>query len=494
MRVKNYKIYFFSGLLFFFSFLGNSMKPINSIDPDKPNILWIIIEDMSPDLGCYGHDLVKTPHIDRLADQGIRYDNVFATGAACSPSRTAFVTGYYQNTLGAYHMRYPEELKPTLPDSVTPVHILMKELGYQTANIRSFPGNGKTDWLFQYNPDSYDTNHWEELANSRISASPPKPFFARINVRLTHRPFESDEVNPINPNEVKVPPYYPDHPVAQADFAAYYESIQVMDRQVGQILSDLQKHQLDKNTIIFFFSDHGRPMTRAKNYLYDSGIEVPLLISTLDEDLRTRMGLEGQNESLFSLIDITATSLELAGGRYDTQGISILEHPEGREFLWAAADRMGEIHFKSRMIRTAKFKYIRNYRHDFSINSASTAHRKSTHPIYHLLNVMHANGDLDEHQTRLVEPMAPEELYDVVQDPFELNNLATVDHYQDILEDLKGRLETYSVEIKDQGLGEDSKIIENAFDEYGKSSLEKNKFRILELQEKVEEQVNKRQN
>ena len=463
-------------------------------DPDKPNILWIIIEDMSPDLGCYGHDLVKTPHIDRLAEQGIRYNNVFATGVACSPSRTAFVTGYYQNTIGAYHMRYPEELKPSLPDSVTPVHILMNELGYQTANIRSFPGNGKTDWLFEYNPDSYDASRWEELAHTAVSDSPPKPFFARINLRLTHRPFESDQVNPIDPKVVKVPPYYPDHPVAQADFAAYYESIQVMDRQVGQILTDLQKHQLDKNTIIFFFSDHGRPMTRAKNYLYDSGIEVPLLITTLDDDLRSRMGLEGQNESLFSLIDVTATSLELAGGRYHTQGISILGHPEGREFLWAAADRMGEIHFKSRMIRTANFKYIRNYRHDFSINSASTAHRKSTHPIYHLLNVMHENGDLDEHQARMVEPMAAEELYDVVRDPFELNNLATVVQYKNILEGMKDRLKTYSVEIKDQGLGEDSKIIENAFDEYGKSSLEKNKFRILELQEKVEKQVIKSQN
>src|SRR5690606_23879560 len=117
-------------------------------------------------------------------------------------------------------------------------------------------------------------------------------------------------------------------------------------------------------------------------------------------------------------------------------------------------------------------KYIRNYRHDLSINSASTAHRKANHPIYHLLNVMHENGDLDENQTRLVEPMVPEELYDVVRDPFELNNLATVVHYKNILEGMKGKLKTYSVEINDQGLNEDSKIIENAFDQYGKSSLE----------------------
>src|SRR5690606_16808610 len=252
MRVNWPMIYLYGALLWLLISTGNctNAKPTNA--SDKPNILWIIIEDMSPDLGCYGHDLVKTPNIDQLAEQGIRYENVFATGVACSPSRTALVTGFYQNTIGAYHMRYPEELKPALPDSVTPVHILLNELGYQTANIRSFPGNGKTDWLFEYNPDSYDASRWEELAHTAVSDSPPKPFFARINLRLTHRPFESDQVNPIDPKVVKVPPYYPDHPVAQADFAAYYESIQVMDRQVGQILTDLQKHQLDKNTIIFF--------------------------------------------------------------------------------------------------------------------------------------------------------------------------------------------------------------------------------------------------
>jgi len=234
-------IYLYGALLWLLISTGNctNAKPTNA--SDKPNILWIIIEDMSPDLGCYGHDLVKTPNIDQLAEQGIRYENVFATGVACSPSRTALVTGFYQNTIGAYHMRYPEELKPALPDSVTPVHILMNELGYRTANIRSFPGNGKTDWLFKYDPDTYDVEQWEDLVLSEESGSArsegldsgQSPFFARINLRLTHRPFENDEINPIDPAEVKAPPYYPDHPVVRRDFVDYYESIQVMDRQVG---------------------------------------------------------------------------------------------------------------------------------------------------------------------------------------------------------------------------------------------------------------------
>ncbi|WP_236974638.1 sulfatase family protein [Membranihabitans maritimus] len=446
---------------------------------NKPNILWIIIEDLSPDLGCYGNNLVKTPNIDGLADQGLRLSNVFATGVACSPSRTAFVTGFYQNYLGAHHMRYPDELKPALPDSIDPIHIHLKEFGYQTANIKSFPGNGKTDWLFKYNTDSYDFEKWEELDSDQ-------PFFARINLRLTHRPFEQDEEYPVNPDEVIVPPYYPDHVVARKDFANYYESIQVMDRQIGKIVEDLKESGLDRNTLIFFFSDHGRPMTRAKNYLYDSGIQVPLIISTLDDNLRLKLGLQGQNESLFSLIDVTATTLGLAGaGSVRTQGISILDEPEGREFVWAAADRIGEIHFKSRMIRNEKYKYIRNYHHDFSVNSTSTAHRKGRHPIYHLLNIMNEKGQLNPDQKKLVEPMVAEELYDVSSDPFELHNLARDPDFSIALDRMLRTLNHFTKEIKDRGMERDSDEIVQVFKKYGEDSNMRNEARILELKRKV---------
>lgn len=451
----------------------------------QPNVLWVIIEDMSPDLGCFGHDVVQTPHIDELAEKGQRFNHVFATGVACSPSRTAFVTGYYQNTIGAYHMRYPEELKPELPASVEPVHVRLKQKGYQTANIRSFPGNGKTDWLFRYDNNSYDYSHWEEI-------NPEEPFFARINLRLTHRPFEADEANPVNPDRVKVPPYYPDHPIARADFRDYYESIQVMDGQVGTIMEDLRKYGLDENTLIFFFSDHGRPMPRGKNFLYDSGIQVPLIITSLDERIRSKYQLTGVNPALFSLIDVTATTLEVVGqSDVRTQGISMFSKPRGREMIWAAADRIGEIHFKSRMVRMDRYKYIRNYIHDQSVNEASTAHRKSVFPIYHLLNILDEQGKLEAAQERLVRPMEAEELYDVQADPFEVNNLANNPAFEQVLQEMRSSQEDFSREIGDLGMQEDPPAIVEAFAEYGRSSMEKKKLRILELQQKVSAQVNK---
>lgn len=448
------------------------------------NIVWIIIEDMSPDLSSYGHEIVRTPVIDGLAKKGIRYNNVYATGAACSPSRTALVTGYYQNYIGAYHMRYPEDLKPALPDSILPIHIHLKKNGYQTANIRSFPGNGKTDWLFKFNSNSYDFSYWDEI-------DPKKPFFARINIRLAHRPFERDLQNPIDPDRVVVPPYYPDHLIAREDFRQYYESIQVMDSQVGIILSELKNKNLDRNTLIFLFSDHGRPMTRGKNYLYDSGIQVPLIIASLDADLQEKFQLEGSNSALFSLIDVTATTLDVAGmDNIRTQGVSVLRHPHGREYVWSAVDRMGEIHFRSRMVRDSRFKYIRNYIHDLSINEASTAYRKATHPIYHLLNILGERGDLNTIQQNLLNPMVPEELYDIKTDPFEIHNLVENKDYQEVLQRLRITQGNLANEIQDKGMEEDPPEIISAFNEYGRSSLERYKMRILELRDTVQEVVN----
>ncbi len=451
---------------------------------DYPNVVWIIIEDMSPDLSCYGHDLVKTPNIDALAQKGIRYHKMYATGVACSPSRTSLVTGFYQNYLGAHHMRYPEELKPPLPDSIKPIHIHLQEHGYQTANIRTFPGNGKTDWLFKYDANSYDYNQWEEI-------DPHQPFFARINLRLTHRPFEADTMHPINPDLVKLPPYYPDHPIAREDFKDYYESIQVVDRQVGMVLESIREKGLDKNTVIFFFSDHGRPMPRGKNFLYDSGIRVPLIISTLDDEVRSHYQLQGENNGLYSLIDVTATTLDITGlSTIYSQGISLLNDKEGRDYVWAAADRIGEIHFKSRMIRDGRFKYIRNYIHDLSVNEASTAHRKSIYPIYHLLNFLGEEGELSPAQQKLIEPMVEEELYDIQTDPYEVHNLIDIPAHQQALQNLRHQLSIFTNQIQDQGMLEDPPELFSAFEAYGRNSFDKNKMRILQLQNHVAQRIN----
>ncbi|MDN5213436.1 sulfatase [Fulvivirgaceae bacterium BMA12] len=467
---------------------GRSDEKLTDLNTGSPNIVWIIAEDLSPDLACYGNRLVKTPAIDALAKQGTRYTNAFATAPVCSPSRTALVTGYYQDALGAHHMRYPDHLKPDLPDSIFPIQVLLEKHGYQTANIRSYPGNGKTDWLFRYDADSYQHQHWDSLNNE-------KPFFARICLGLTHRGFSRDTINPVAPDVIKLPPYYPDHSVARKDWALYFESIQVLDKQVAHIVGDLQKRDLLKNTLIFFFSDHGRPMTRAKNYLYDSGLKVPLIISSYDPEIRKKyLDHTDTDERLLSLIDVNATTLRLAGLRSNpTQGIPFLGEPgaDTRKYVFGAADRIGETFFKSRSVRSQRFKYIRNYHHDFSINSTATAYRKANHPIYHLLNILAAGDQLNPHQARLLKPMDAEELYDLQNDPYELNNLATNPESSASLESMREVLDHWISKIDDKGMLEDSPEIAAAFEEYGIKSHQRHREAIERLRLEVQDQVGK---
>ncbi len=477
-------VYVFCALLVFGC--GHQDKKIAALNASSPNIVWIIAEDLSPDVACYGNHLVKTPAIDALSKQGTRYTNAFATSAVCSPSRTALVTGYYQDAIGAHHMRYPEHLKPDLPDSIFPIHVLLEKHGYQTANIRSYPGNGKTDWLFRYNTDSYQHQHWDSLNSS-------KPFFARICLGLTHRMFSRDTINPVDPDVIKLPPYYPDHPVAKKDWGRYFESIQVLDKQVAHIIGDLQKRDLLKNTLIFFFSDHGRPMTRAKNYLYDSGLKVPLIVASYDPEIRKKY-LDDRNtdERLLSLLDVNATTLRLAGLRsYTSQGMPFLaaSATETRKYVFGAVDRIGETFFKSRSVRSQRFRYIRNYRHDFSVNSTATAYRKANHPIYHLLNILAENDQLNPHQARLLKPMEAEELYDLQNDPYELNNLAANPESAASLESMRKVLDQWMSEIDDKGMLKDSPEIITAFEEYGKKSYQRHEEAIKRLNRVVRREI-----
>jgi len=466
-------------IMLFSSFRTQNEKVSESA---KPNIIWIIAEDLSPDFNFNGNLALQSPFVDSLASIGKYYSGMYATGVACSPSRTAFATGYYQNTIGAHHMRYPEHLKPALPDSILPVHVRLMEVGYQTANITSFPGNGKTDWQFDYPAQSYDHDEWKDI-------NPDKPFFVRINLRLTHRPFESDPARPVDPASIVLPPYIPDHEVSRKDWVDYFESIQVLDGQIATIVNEIRQNGLGKNTLIFFFSDHGRPMSRAKNYLYDSGLNVPLIVFSLDENLTENYELYGEETGLFSLIDVSKTALELGEvTTVKTQGRSVLGD-SGRDYLWAAADRIGEVFFKSRMIRNSKFKYIRNYNHNFSINEATTAYTKANYPVYHLYNALSEHGKLLPIQQQILEQMEPEELYDLESDPYEVNNLFKNTSYLEVLEQMRTQLDQVTVSINDMGLKTDSESIIRAFDQYGDDSYRSQKSKIEKLKYEVSQTI-----
>jgi len=451
-----------------------------------PNIVWILAEDLSPDLGCYGNKLVYTPNIDRFAEEGMQFLNVFTTAPACTPSRTALATGMYQISLDAHHMRYPEELKNPLPKGVLPMNELLRKGGYQTVNLKGV-GTGKTDWSFQSEKADYELASWDEI-------DPDKPFFTVVNLRLTHRPFEKDQENPIEPEKVNLPPYYPDHPVCRNDWASYLETVQVMDRQVGQVLDEIASRDWSDNTIVIFFSDHGRPFSRAKYFLYDSGLKIPLLVYCPEQlDWRQYIQPGSVDDRLVSAIDITATTLSMAGIKSPKtmQGRVLLGPNRGadREYIYAAADRLGEAFFKSRSIRTKKYHYLRNYNHNLTVNSSATAYRRAMHPIWHVLHILDEQNRLTPEQQALVEPMPEEELYDLEKDPHEINNLVSIAAYRDVVEDMKGRLVKWQAEAMDHGMFPDPPALVEHFRQYGITSEEKYSKRFFELKEQVENEI-----
>ena len=477
-------IYQFSllGIVFWLVWSCSGQQPEEHL-PKKPNVVWIIAEDLSPDLACYGYQGVLTPNLDQLAANGVLFEKAFTTAPVCAPSRTALAVGMYQTAINAHHMRYPDRLKNELPAEVIPLNEIFRRNGYKTAMIKDAPGKGKTDWSFASAHANYDVNHWQDL-------SPEEPFFAIVNLRLTHRPFERDTVHPVDPARVKIPPYYPDHQVAQEDFAEYLESVQLMDGLVGQVLESLEQYGLKDNTMIVFLGDHGRPMSRGKNNLYDSGLQIPLIMMAPSGSGWEQTLKKGTTyQSLVSAIDITATSLAFAGiEKPDWMQGRVLfgDHKEAERLaVYGALDRIGESEFKSRAVRTHKWKYIKNYNRENAINEMATAYRKAMHPIYHLLKIYDKEGMLTPAQQALVRPMPEEELYDLENDPFEINNLSGQADYAETLKEMQNKLEQWQTTTIDYGMEEDSQALKEAFDQYGHQSRNRYDEKIIAMDKKV---------
>ena len=469
----------FFGLFGIFLFFWSSN--LHAEDPERPNIIWIIAEDMSPDLGCYGNQVVTTPNIDALAVKGMQFTHVFTTSPACSPSRTALATGVFQTTLGAHHMRYSKELMPTLPPLVKTLPQLMGERGYYTGNIKGLGGTGKDDWQFKTSKKSWGTHSWQKLVKNQ-------PFFAQINSRESHRGFYPAKNIP--KEKIVIPPYYPDHPVSRSDWAGYFESINRFDKQVGAIMKQLQDDNLEKNTIICILSDHGRPMIRGKNWLYDSGTHIPLIIF-YPKGLKHPFGYKSgtKNSSIISAIDLVAETILMTGGNTPAwmQGRSFLqENSKPREFVYSAVDRFGDVDICSRVIRSNRYKYIRNFKTAGSINGYTTAYRRSTHPIYHLLNIMGEKNLLTPVQAKLLMPLESEELYDIENDPYETINLIGKTSFVKVHQQLRRQLESWLVISEDKGLQSDNDAIIEHFKQYGIKTFEKRSESIKAMKASVE--------
>ncbi len=435
----------------------------------RPNIIWIIGEDMGPDLGCWGTS-VYTPNIDRLAADGMRFTRVFGTASVCMPNRTAMITGVTQTTLGSVTMRPPKQFMRPLPGKVKPLPSVMREYGYYTGNIRDneIGSTGKDDWNFQFEGKGWDTSRLSDLKARQ-------PFYAQFNFAMAHRPFRQDATRPIDPRDVDLPPYYPDHPVTRQAWSDYLESIQHLDRNVGRVTAWLEREGLADNTIVFFLSDHGEAFLRGKYFLYDCSLNQPLIIRWPRTCSPPKDFIRGsESDRLLAAIDVTAQTVACAGG-------AVPEWMHGRAFLgpnakrrsevFSAADWYGGSKLKSRSIRTEQYKYIRNFNTSLSVHSASTEYRKAMHPMYHLLEQLDERGELGQmHRRLLLDPLPGEELYDLVEDPHELNNLAADSTLAELKQKLRRRLEEWIEESGDVGFEPKHPGHVEFFEDYRKNS------------------------
>ncbi len=425
------------------------MKPT----PNRPNILWISFEDTSPRFGCYGDPLARTPNVDRLAAEGCRFPNAFSTAPVCAPSRTAIATGVYATFIGGQHQRashpIPHSARPATPyEVVPPPHVkhfseYLRAAGYYCTN------NSKTDYQFGSPFSCWDANeavtqhgdllriHW------RNRPRPQLPFFAVFNLQRTHESWQWPKENEsltTDPAQVPVPPWLPDTlPVRQA-IARQYDNIAHNDRMVGELLRQLEEDGLTDNTIVFIWSDHGEGLPRAKRWLYDAGLRVPLIVRWPGQ-----LKPGSVDERLVSLIDLAPTVLSLCG-------LPVPAHLQGqpflgpdakpREYAFATRDRFDESYDRARAVRDARFKYIRNF---YPLQPYLIwVPYGNRHPAMQELWRLHAEGKLTGPQTLLMQDQRPaEELYDTAADPSEVHNLAADPAHRATLERLRAALDDW---------------------------------------------------
>jgi arylsulfatase A-like enzyme len=422
---------------------------------ERPNVLWLVAEDFGPELGCYGTGQVWTPNLDGLAASGVRFTRAYTTAPVCSASRSAFMTGMYQTTIGAHNHRSHRDDGYRLPPGVRVLPDRMREAGYFTANVRKLPpslgfsGTGKTDWNFAVDAPPFDSDDWAALKSHQ-------PFFAQVNFQETHRKFHAPKR--ADPAKVVIPPYYPDHPVTRADWAEYLDAATELDRKVGLILRQLEADGLAGNTLVVFNGDHGQAHVRGKQFCYEEGLHIPLI-------LRWPSGLPAPagytagsvDDRLIEAIDLAPTFFALAGQPKPAgmQGRVFLgdraEAP--REYAFGARDRCDETVFRLRTVRDDRYRYIRNFTPDRPFLQPNE-YKEQSYPVWNLLKELDARGELTPAQKFLTAPTMPtEELYDLASDPHEIHNLATSDSpgHREALSRLRGVLERWIEETDDQG-------------------------------------------
>ena len=440
----------------FLSLMGSALGAENA----RPNIVWFIIDDMSPNFACYGEKTIATPHLDRLAREGTRFAQAHVTAPVCSPCRSALVTGMYQTTIGAHHHRSGRGVeKIRLPAPVEPAPVLFQRAGYYTCIGDGLKGGkqglGKTDYNFEWDRAMYDSADWSGRKEGQ-------PFFMQVQLaggklrgnttgtaqRLSERAAKAFGAA-VKPEEVTLPPYYPRDPVLLQDWAAFLDSVRLTDQHIGEVLARLEKEGQLENTVIAVMTDHGISHARGKQFLYDEGTHVAFV-------LRGPGVAKGvvREDPVEANIDLPAVSLAAAGIGVPAwmQGRNVLAKDyEKRDAIFAARDRCDETVEGIRSVRTDRWKYIRNFYPDRPHLQPNVY--KDGKDILKTLRSLHAAGQLPELSERLLfaPTRSQEELYDLTADPYETKNLAGDAAHRETLLKLRARLDDWMEKTKDQG-------------------------------------------
>ena len=477
MIISNYTINNFLKLLLFITFIY-SLNSYSKTSDEKLNVIWISCEDMGPVLSSYGVKEISTPNIDKLAEEGIKYTNAYSTVGVCAPSRFSIITGMYPARLGAHNMRTGNFYTYKDPDKLTykqnkgvidksGINVPEYEVVTPT-NIKAFTEYLRNEnyYCINNNKCDYQFNSpftaWDEVSGNISYKDRPKntPFFYVKNLMVTHESriwLRKNEPITVNKDILKIPAYYPDIPEVRNDIAIKYSNIQEMDRQVGEIISDLEKNDLLDKTIIFFWSDHGGNLLRQKRAVGNSGLKVPLIIRFPDG---YRSG-EVDNR-IVSLMDLGPTTMSILGikppsfldgkaflGKYKTKP---------RNYAFGSADRFDESTDMQRSVIDGRFVYIKNFMPELPLIYRNK-YREQVSMNKKIIQMDRDDELIGDSKYIFMKSKQDEELYDLKFDPYEVDNIVNNPDYIDKLIELRNALNTWQYEIDDKGFTNESELI-----------------------------------
>jgi arylsulfatase A-like enzyme len=420
----------------------SACEPAFAADAPRGIVVFIADDQAQADVGCYGNPVVRTPNVDRLAAEGLRFTQAFLTTSSCSPSRCSLLTGLYP------HATHAEDLHTPLPADQKTIARYLRSAGWHCAAVGKWhlgnPEKKNWDQVVDAAPEALAATALATFAARDAN----KPFFFWIASTDPHRPYAPGAADPPHdPGKVIVPPFLPDDPRVREEIGHYYDEISRFDAQVGTFVAALAEQGIADDTLVVYLTDNGMPFARAKTTLYDSGIRTPLIWRW-----KKQIAAGKTNAALVSAVDLAPTLLELAGVKGEgMQGRSLvpcLKNPEkATQPLIFAEANWHDYEQCSRAVRSSRYKLIRNYYWDKPLWSPADSVNSVTWSV--LLEWKAANKLTPLQLQPFAEKRAFEEFYDLEADPHESVNLAEEPRVREELWRLRAALDHWRVETED---------------------------------------------